>query len=346
MSADADADAESMTVLRCRYGHRATKRWHVDPATGELLCDGYDAGYRFAVTEYAVAGIHEVGRLIDQVRRDPRNFLVMGEPLPDVDLRDCQRLLYQHKDGTPPSFRAVPRRWLSLDFDDVPGPFAFDTADAELAALYCRTKLPSEFHRASLVYQTTSSAGFKHGCRVRLFFWLDRAITPAEAARWLSRCPVAPSVRRPVQPIYVADPTLERGVSDPVKGERFGIVDDQADVVTVPELPEPKVQPITPLHAPDGRRYVSGDSTTTAGKRLEALCRGIRQATKGNRHRTMMWAAARAVELDDALSRGEIADALLDAMRCHSDITESDDDLRRQIKNGFRIGVFGCGAAA
>lgn len=338
--------ADSITVLRCRYGHRATKRWHIDPATGELLCDGYDAGYRFAVTEHEVDGLHGVGSVIDRIRRDPRNFLVMGEPLPDVDLRDCRRLLYQHKDGTPPSFRAVPRRWLPLDFDDVPGPFAFDTADAELAAEHCRTRLPSEFRSAGFVYQATSSCGFKRGCRVRLFFWLDRAIGTAEADRWLSRCPVDPSVWRAVQPIYVADPILEHGVADPVKGERFGIVGDSHDVVTVPELPEPKMQRPVALHSPDGRRYVSGCSATTAGKRLDALCRGIRQATKGNRHRAMMWAAARAVELDDALSRGEIADALLDAMRVHSDITESDDDLRRQIKNGFRIGVFGRGAAA
>lgn len=339
-------DADSITVLRCRSGHRATKRWHIGPATGELLCDGYDAGYRFAVTEQAVDGLCDVGRVIDQIRRDPRNFIVMGEPAPGIDLRDCRRLLHKQPDGTPPTLTVKARRWLPLDFDDVPGPFSFDTADAELAALHCRSRLPAEFHTASFVYQATSSAGFKPGCRVRLFFWLDRTITTAEADRWLSRCPVDPSVWRAAQPIYAADPILERGVTDPVKGERFGIVDDHSGTVAVPELPEPKAPTRPPLHSPDGRRYVSGCSSTTAGKRLDALCRGIKQATKGNRHRAMMWAAVRAVELDDALSRGEIADALLDAMRGHSDITESDDDLRRQIKNGFKIGVYGLGAGA
>jgi hypothetical protein len=149
-----------------------------------------------------------------------------------------------------------------------------------------------------------------------------------------------------VQPIYCADPILEPGVADPVKGVRFGIANDRLDTVPVPELPEPKVQPTAPLHAPDGRRYVSGCNSSTAGKRLDALCRTIRQAGKGNRHRAMMWAAVRAVELDDALARGEIAGALLDAMRGHSDITDSDDDLRRQIKNGFKIGIYGLGAGA
>ncbi len=337
---------DSMTVLRCRQGHRATKRWHVDPATGELLCEGYDAGFRFAVTQYPVDGIQSVGAVIDQIRRDPRNFIIMGEPLVGIDLRDCRRLLYRQKDGTPPTFQARPRRWLPLDFDDVPGPFTFDTADAELAALHCRSRLPSEFRSASFVYQATSSAGFKPGCRTRLLFWLDHALTTAEADRWLSRCPVDPSIWRVVQPVYAADPILGAGVADPVKGERFGVVGDSLDTVAVPELPEPETQPTTPSHAPDGRRYVSGHNQTTAGKRLDALCRGIERATKGNRHRTMLWAAARAVELDDALSRGEIADALLGAMRGHSDITESDDDLRRQISNGFKIGVFGLGAAA
>ena len=69
--------ADSMTMLRCHPGHRATKRWHIDPSTGELLCDGYDAGYRFAVRQHPVDGIESVGVVIDETRRDPRSFIIM-----------------------------------------------------------------------------------------------------------------------------------------------------------------------------------------------------------------------------------------------------------------------------
>lgn len=340
--------ADAVTVLRCSPGHRATKRWTLDPDTDELSVEGYDAGVWFSVAEHPAGSLEDLAGVIDQCRRDPRAFVILGEPLDGIDRSRTRRLLYRQPDGVEPTFRAVARRWLALDFDEVPGPFRFDPADAELAAVYCMSKLPPEFARASFLWQATSSCGFKPGCRVRLWFWLDRPLSTAEADRWLGHCPVDPSVWRPIQPIFTADPILGPGVEDPVVGKRFGIEYDRDDMVTVPELPEPAPEParVAPTHDAQGRRYISGQPRSVAERRLDALCRGVERAAKGHRHRCLMWAAARAVELDDAIPRAELAAALVGAMRVHGDITETDADLERQVRNGFKIGVFDLGMAS
>jgi hypothetical protein len=113
-------------------------------------------------------------------------------------------------------------------------------------------------------------------------------------------------------------------------------------------LPEAVVEAVPAERAilsPAGRRYVSGASSTTAEKRLDALCGAIERANVGGRHRCLMWAAARAVELDDALSREHIAAELIAAAQ-RAGLDDAAADLARQVRNGFRLGIFGAEAAA
>ena len=79
--------------------------------------------------------------------------------------------------------------------------------------------------------------------------------------------------------------------------------------------------------------------------RLTALCRAVERAGVGGRHRCLIWAAARAVELDDALPREEIAAALIAAAQ-RAGVDDHEADLARQVRNGFKIGIFGTEAAA
>jgi hypothetical protein len=119
-------------------------------------------------------------------------------------------------------------------------------------------------------------------------------------------------------------------------------------VVRVPALPDPVAAPrpaAVPTRSPEGRRYVSGNSADTARQRLAALCGAVRRAAAGGRHRCLLWAAARGVELDDALPRAEIAAALLDAARS-AGLQDSDRELERHVRNGFKLGLFGTGAHA
>jgi hypothetical protein len=229
-----------------------------------------------------------------------------------------------------------------IDFDDVPGPFKFDPRDGALAAIYCRTLLPKLWQRCSFWWGLSSSAGFRPGIRIKLAFWLSRPVLGRELERHLKGCPIDASTLRPVQPIYVARPILVN-VDDPI-GRRSGFEEDIHDAVAVPALPAEAAKPVQAVLSPTGRRYVSGANPSVAEKRLDALCGTIERAGVGGRHRCLIWAAARAVELDDALPRTGIALELIAAAR-RAGLQDSDGDLKRQIRNGFRIGIFGAGAA-
>jgi hypothetical protein len=176
--------------------------------------------------------------------------------------------------------------------------------------------------------QLTSSAGLAPGVRIRLGFWLDRPAGRLLLQRWLAEAPVDPSVFRAVQPIYVARPLLRGGVRDPVR-RRSGVLWGTRDAVPVPELPEPAAVPLPPTHSPAGKRYVSGGSGRAAARRRAALAGAVGRAAKGGRHRCLVWAAARAVELDDALPRATIAEELIGAAR-RAGLDDPDRELQRQ----------------
>jgi hypothetical protein len=333
--------SDAVTVARCAPGFRATKRISAD-TLGEVSIAGYDAGKHFALAELPVRNLADLTAALDTISRDPRAFALRGEPLPGIDRERSRRLLYTHEDGTPRTLREVPRRWVVVDFDDVPGPYRFDPCDGELAAVHCRAKLPTPWQRASCWWGLSSSAGFKPGVRIKLAFWLDRPALGAEVERHLHGSPTDPNTLRAVQPIYVARPILA-GVADPIR-RRTGLEEDIHDAVTLPELPV-EARPERAIRSPEGRRYVSGSSQDVAECRLKALCRAVERAGVGGRHRCLIWAAARAIELDDALPRASIAAGLIAAAR-RAGLQDSEADLARQVRNGFKIGIFGAEAAA
>jgi hypothetical protein len=332
---------DAVTIARCTAGHRATKLI-LGTQGGGFTIEGYDAGKYLAAETQAVTGLGNLAAVLSKVAADPRSYVLRGEPLPNVDPRRCRRLLYTHEDGSPPTFREVPRRWAVIDFDDAPGPYRFDPRDGELAAIYCRTLLPEPWRRSSYWWGLSSSAGFRSGVRIKLAFWLDRAAIGKELERHLKGSPIDPSTLRAVQPIYVARPILV-GVADPIR-QRTGVEHDRDDQVALPELPAETSKLAATTHSPLGRRYVSGSSQDVAQRRLEALCRAVQRAGVGGRHRCLLWAAARAVELDDALPRTAIAAELIAAAR-RAGLDDHEADLARQVRNGFKIGIFGAEAA-
>jgi hypothetical protein len=210
--------SDAVTVARCTPCHRATKLIRATPDDG-FEVEGYDCGWLFMFEQRPVAGLADLAGVLDDVSTDPRRFVLRGEPLAGEGWR--RRLLHTHEDGTPPTFREVPRRWVVIDFDDVPGPYRFDPRDGELAAIYCRTLLPECWQRCSYWWGLSSSAGFKPGVRLKLAFWLDRPVLGSELERHLRGCPIDSSTLRAVQPIYVARPILV-GVEDPIR-QRTGL---------------------------------------------------------------------------------------------------------------------------
>lgn len=337
--------ADTMTIARCAAGRRATKRISLS-ADGLPQIEGYDAGRFISAISVSVDGPGSLRGVLDQVARNPRDFVLRGELLPDIDARRCRRLLYAyHEDDgsvTPPTFREVPRHWVIIDFDNVPTRPDVDPCDGAAAATYCRSLLPEAWGQASCWWGLSSSAGFKPGVRIKLGFWLVRAVLGREIERHLKGCPIDASTLRAVQPIYIARPILV-GVPDPIR-QRTGALLDGADAVELPELP-PEESRTTDTHSADGRRYVSGDDAGHAERRLAGLCEAVERARVGERHRCLIWAAARAIELDDAIPRAAIAAELVAAAQ-RAGLDDHEADLARQVRNGFRIGIFGSAGAA
>jgi hypothetical protein len=333
--------ADSVTVLRTK-GLPATKTIGRGADGHPSIISGYGEAKRFSIRTVPVSGIRDLAQALDGARQD--EFVIRGEPLPGVAWTAALRRLHPDPEtGEQPTFREVPRRWVLIDIDHLPGPYCFDPLDGELAAEFARTRLPHECRRATCWWQLTSSAGIKPGIHLRLAFWLDRPVDKKFLDRWFGEAPTDRSVFRPVQAIYCARPIL-RGVPDPVR-QRPGLLEDRDDLVRVPELPAEAPQPVRQTHSPDGRRYVSGSTQDVAERRLDALCRAIERAGVGGRHRCLIWAAARAVELDDALPRETIAQALIAAAQ-RAGVDDHEADLARQVRNGFKLGIFGTGAAA
>ena len=232
-----------------------------------------------------------------------------------------------------------------LDFDDVPGPYRFDPRDGELAAIYCRTLLPRALATLFLLvgrcrHRPASNPVFG----LKLAFWLDQAVRWHDIERHLNGCPIDSSTLRPVQPIYVARPILV-DVDDPI-GRRSGFEEDIHDAVAVPALPAAALpsqrKPSSP--PPAGAMSVA-PACPWPRSGSYALCGAIERAGVGGRHRCLIWAAARAVELDDALPREHLA-AGTDHSGPPGRFADSDADLQRQVRNGFRIGIFGAEAPA
>jgi hypothetical protein len=135
-------------------------------------------------------------------------------------------------------------------------------AEPEHAVEFIVAKLPSEFHGARCLWQLTSSAGVKKSDTIsmRLGFWLDRALTGAEAKAWLTGTIADCSIYTANQVIYAATPVFKDGRTDPV-AKRSGIVEGRAATVTpgniapravkVPAGLKPKAQ-VAPREAPEG----------------------------------------------------------------------------------------------
>src|SRR4051812_43025316 len=151
---------DEVTVLACQQGKRAAKRWSRGP-DGSPFCEGYDAGTFFHVQAYRVQGIRGLHEFLRCIAKDPRLFVIRGEPTDEVrasieahqelrrkeraaacrervDWSDRDRLerlerktfrrLLKPKADSPATFRRVPRQCACFDVDDEPLPAGLDVA--------------------------------------------------------------------------------------------------------------------------------------------------------------------------------------------------------------------------
>jgi putative DNA primase/helicase len=226
----------SLTVLRCKGRNRATKTIERTDQ-GWATYGSVSLGTTFWVSEVPVASFVELAAVLSSLTTEGLAFVVRGEPVPGIDRQNAARLLNRQGDGTEPTFRDVPRRWLAIDCDKVPAPPMLDAAlEPEEAVEHLIGLLPDEFRDACCWWQLTGSQlPGAATISARLWFWLSEPIDSPPLRRWAEAANKAagvkvvdPALYNGVQPHFTANPRVVRG-TDPVArrhGVRLGLVDE------------------------------------------------------------------------------------------------------------------------
>ena len=211
-----------LTVLHCTGAGRATKQWAWNHHLAQWRKVSYQAGAWFTPAEHQVENLGQLVTVLDQVRRDPRAFVVRGALTPTAaeavaaNPGHLVRRRKHLKNGVAPTLQEVPRRWLLADIDGWPLRASDDLAvDPEAAIDHAvHELLPEAFHDAECWWQLSSSAGFVPGIlKAHLWFWLAEPATNPHIKAVLEQH--APGIDRApfsaAQPHYIADPIIEGG---------------------------------------------------------------------------------------------------------------------------------------
>jgi len=241
--------SDAVTIMRTvpsRTGERsATKRWAWNHTLHEWRSMAYDAGAFFTVEERPVGSLQDLAAVVEDVRRDPRAFMVRGAPTAAVRTEIAAnptavfRRRKHPRGDTPATLDEASRHHLMIDIDGWPLPDWADLADDPEAVIDAAVHdlLPPPFHDAACFWQLSASAGFKTGVlKAHLFFWLAEPIANADLKTYFHAH--APLVDRALyqaaQPHYIADPIIEGG-HDPLP-RRTGWRKAMDDAVTLPHL--------------------------------------------------------------------------------------------------------------
>ncbi|MDI3307833.1 MAG: hypothetical protein QJR07_12095 [Acetobacteraceae bacterium] len=295
-----------LTVLRAR-GRRLCK---VIRADGTLI--PYDAARTFDLHHEPLADLAALADLLRRLLSCRDAAVVRGAILDPARTRRVRRLLHPDAEtGDAPTLREVPRRWLALDVDGLDLPPGTDPRDLAACARAVLPHLPAEFRHARAVVTATASHGIKPGARLRLWYWLTRPASGAEAAQWLRGAPVDASIFTPAQVIYTAAPLREAGAADPVPC-RLAILPGAAEVVRVPPplalAPPPRVLPAMPPRRVTGNHGRDRYAAAALARAAESVAR----APVNSRHLTAKreaWAVARFVRAG-LLTEAEVKDAI------------------------------------
>ena len=179
----------NITVLTCRPGGLATKRWFLDRATGEPKKEVYKAGKFFSHTTITVANIHDLAQAVSALERQPDKFIIRAELTPEgalqttggSEVRRKSSPIDEGKDTGFIWFRDVQGGlpWVMFDFDKSDNPFNLDpVSDPQAVAEFLASFLPDCFHNVTYFWQLSASAGMVANGKLsgHLFYWFDRLL--------------------------------------------------------------------------------------------------------------------------------------------------------------------------
>lgn len=300
-------NADTITILQSR-GRRLAKLVQAD---GTIV--GYDEARTFTAIEHDVESLDDLHRALVWLSSRPDRCIVRAALINPTITGPIRRLLYvDPKTGDHPTLYEVPRFWIATDWDTLAKPDGLDLTDLAGCGRVALARLPEAFQNATCITSGTASHGIKAGIRIRLWHWLDRAITGAEINRWLG--PIAgldASIFRPAQVIYTAAPVFEAG-ADLLPARTVIIPGEPRVAVPAPATlaPPPSVRQPAPLPAPG-----DGNAARYAFGALRNATARIAMAGVGSRHAAIISEArglarfTTAGLLDAATVRRALADA-------------------------------------
>lgn len=234
----------------------------------------YDRPFRFNMARRHVRHLDDIAGMLAWLSGQKDRCIVRGDIIgPDKNVR---RLVHQVGDDAP-TLKEAPRRWVAIDMDCPPDPRGelIDTAKVGVALL------PPEFHGRECLCQATASHGIKPGLRIRLWFWLSRAVGRDELEYWFRDAPVDKSIFAPSQITYTAAPIFVNGAIEPVHERMVRLAG--GGEVQVPDVlkPEPRAQ--QQKQAPRAEIGLS----PYAEAALDSACRKIIFAPSGEQEATL-----------------------------------------------------------
>lgn len=281
-------NSDTITIFRSR-GRRLAKLVKAD---GAIV--GYDEAKTFTATEHDVESLDDLHRALVWLSTRPDRCVVRAA-LTNADRTDAiRRLIHPDpKTGDRATLYEVPRFWVATDWDALDRPDHVDVTDLHACGMAALGRLPVAFHNAATIVCATGSHGVKAGIRVRLWHWLDRAITGKEIERWLAGIAgLDISVFRAAQVIYTAAPVFESG-TDPLP-DRVALIpgDDRVAVPAPSELSPPAPRPAAPMPKPNDAK-----AQTYAWAALRNAATRIAMAPVSARHATILSEGGRLARL-------------------------------------------------
>lgn len=296
---------DSITIIRSPYLLLA-KRIHADSRT-----EPYGSAKTIDLFERPVPDLDALRALIAKLIPRPDCAVVFGGVADPERVRHVRRLSKADlKTGDLPTLRVVPHRWCALDMDGVERPLDVPAHDLAACAGHAVQRLPIAFHGARCIVQASASHGIKPGCRLRLWFWLDRPVTGAELKVWLKPHPVDPCTFVTAQPIYTAAPVLV-GRPDHLPTRLADVPGAQAVAVPAPELLKPPEKP---------RPQAPAEAATISQERVRRIIddalRRVRNAPNDGKHYALRNNARLlgGIAAQAGLSDSYLIDRLIDAL--------------------------------
>lgn len=247
---------DTITILRCAAGLRLCKMIRED---GEIV--GYDSARTFDAAEVPVMDMDHLYRRLLKLADEPRCCVIRGGLKTGDRAVKIRRLAYDKGDECPATMKERAHQWVALDMEGIELPDGIDPQDIAACADVAIATLPKAFRHGRGIAQASASHGLKPGIRLRLWFWLDRALSNRELKVWLKDTPADISVFRTVQPIYTAAPVFENPAKNPVL-RRFAKIDGQSYVIAPPVgalAPSPPRQskPVPAMNDSGAARYAA-----------------------------------------------------------------------------------------